>query len=390
MFCMFIFVIMLVIYRQRRRGYMSVHVIKKEEITLLLHDWYREIRSQNFVKAKELKQSIDTKINSMEEDQKNTEFYSLLDFRFKMLSAEFYPHQSDISKNDLRKMKLDEAPSDESLLYYYHFFKASHATINGDFKVAEKHYGIAEALLENIQDPIEKAEFNFKLASYYYHVCQPILVIQYATRARNIFEGLYGYSRKVAACDNVLGLACVKLNEFEQAEVYFMSSLDILKKQNEEELMLRVRHSLGVMYAEQNLSDLALRYLSEVSQKIPNHFRAIFLEARENSKLGKTKLAASLIEKGLVICNELEQKEYEHHFTILKGMNENVSAEELELAISKGISFFNEVGLWQYVQEYAEKLAVKYHKEGNSIKSSEYFYLGYKEKEKGFQKGALK
>ena len=46
-----------------------------------------------------------------------------------------------------------------------------------------------------------------------------------------------------------------------------MSSLDILKKQNEEELMLRVRHSLGVMYAEQNLSDLALRYLSEVSQK---------------------------------------------------------------------------------------------------------------------------
>ncbi|PDY37433.1 hypothetical protein COO17_23395 [Bacillus wiedmannii] len=369
---------------------MSVHVIKKEEITLLLHDWYREIRSQNFVKAKELKQSIDTKVNSMEEDQKNTEFYSLLDFRFKMLSAEFYPHQSDISKNDLRKMKLDEAPSDESLLYYYHFFKASHATVNGDFKVAEKHYGIAESLLENIQDPIEKAEFNFKLSSYYYHVCQPILVIQYATRARNIFEGLYGYSRKVAACDNVLGLACVKLNEFEQAEVYFMSSLDILKKQNEEELMLRVRHSLGVMYAEQNLSDLALRYLSELSQKIPNHFRAIFLEARENLKLGKTKLAASLIEKGLVICNELEQKEYEHHFTILKGMNENVSAEELELAISKGISFFNEVGLWQYVQEYAEKLAVKYHEEGNSIKSSEYFYLGYKEKEKGFQKGALK
>ncbi|MFQ6340690.1 hypothetical protein ACLNAL_30135 [Bacillus sp. AF62] len=81
---------------------MSVHVIKKEEINLLLQEWYREIRSQNFSKAKELKQSIDTKVNSMEEDRKNTEFYSLVDFRFKMLSAEFYPHQSDISKNDLR------------------------------------------------------------------------------------------------------------------------------------------------------------------------------------------------------------------------------------------------------------------------------------------------
>ncbi|WP_255289925.1 hypothetical protein [Bacillus thuringiensis] len=66
---------------------MSVHVIKKEEINLLLHEWYREIRSQNFSKAKELKQSIDTKVNSMEENRKNTEFYSLVDFRFKMLSA---------------------------------------------------------------------------------------------------------------------------------------------------------------------------------------------------------------------------------------------------------------------------------------------------------------
>ncbi|MDJ1475417.1 hypothetical protein QBX67_08490 [Bacillus sp. LS15-K4] len=32
----------------------------------------------------------------MEEDQKNTECYSLLDFRFKMLSAEFYKKNMNI------------------------------------------------------------------------------------------------------------------------------------------------------------------------------------------------------------------------------------------------------------------------------------------------------
>ena len=53
--------------------------------------------------------------------------------------------------------------------------------------------------------------------------------------------------------------------------------------------MLRVRHSLGVMYAEQNLSDLALRYLSEVSQKSRITLER-FLEARENLKLGKQSL----------------------------------------------------------------------------------------------------
>ncbi|PGZ98464.1 hypothetical protein COE51_11440 [Bacillus pseudomycoides] len=369
---------------------MSVHVIKQEEITSLLNEWYREIRAQNFMKAKELKQSIDAKIKNMEENRTNEEHYLLLDFRFKMLSAEFYPHQSDISKNDIQEMKLDKAPSDKSLFYYYYFFKASHATVIGDFKEAEQNYEKAESLLKNVHDPIEIAEFNLKLSSYYYYVSQPVLVIQHANRARNIFTEQYGYEKKVAACDNILGLACIELSEFEQAEVYLMSSLNMLQNQHEESLMLRVRHSLGVMYAEQNLSELAIRYLSEVSQKIPKHFRAIFLEARENYKLGNTELAASLIQKGLEVCSELEQEEYKYHFVILKALNENATTEKLEVVICEGIAFFKESGLWKYVQEYAEKLAVQYYETGNSVKASEYFYLGHKEKEEGFKKGALK
>ncbi len=38
-----------------------------------------------------------------------------------------------------------------------------------------------------------------------------------------------------------------------------------------------VRQNLGLMYATQNLSPLAIRYLSEVNQKMPNNYKALLL-----------------------------------------------------------------------------------------------------------------
>ena len=71
-------------------------------------------------------------------------------------------------------------------------------------------------------------------------------------------------------------------------------------------LVLRIRHNLGLLYASQNLSVLAIRHLSEVSKKMPTHYKAIFLEAREYYKLGEIEKAKELIESGLKVCEELK------------------------------------------------------------------------------------
>lgn len=367
---------------------MNVQVVTKEYITNLLNKWYQEMRSQNIVKAQEMKQEIDMKIRHIE-DENILLHYSLLVFRYNMLSADFYPQNSNVDTKCLKEMDLYNTPKDKCLAYYYHFFKAAHETSLGNFKVAEKHYEKAQQFIEHISDGIEKAEFYFKLASFYYYTQQPLDSVEYATKARKIFAEQHGYELKVAACQNVLGLACIELEQFEQAEVFLTTAMSILQKENEEALMLRVRHSLGVMYAEQDLSDLAIRYLSEVSQEIPDHFRAIFLEAREHYKLGENKIASELIEKGLEICNELDNEEYKHHFTILKSMNEKVTAEQLEKVVLEGFSFFKKEGLFEYLLEYADQLAAQYHEEGNHPKASEYFYFIHKEKGK-FKRGALK
>ncbi|MFP3670935.1 tetratricopeptide repeat protein, partial [Priestia sp. SIMBA_032] len=82
-----------------------------------------------------------------------------------------------------------------------------------------------------------------------------------------------GYEINVAFCDNLIGLACTHLREWELAEEYFTKAMDMFQKIDEEQFILMVRQNLGLMYATQNLSPLAIRYLSEVNQKMPNNYK---------------------------------------------------------------------------------------------------------------------
>ncbi|HFT5902213.1 TPA: tetratricopeptide repeat protein [Bacillus cereus] len=139
-----------------------------------------------------------------------------------------------------------------------------------------------------------------------------------------------GYEVKVASCETALGTARIFLKQFEKAEEHFKRSIDLLQKHNEEKLILIVRHNLGLLYATQNLSKLAIRHLSEVTEKNIAHFKAVFLQAREHHKLRKTNIVKELIEKGLAVCMELGNEEYVYHFNILRSLNEDEAIKLLE------------------------------------------------------------
>ncbi|EEK47283.1 response regulator aspartate phosphatase [Bacillus cereus ATCC 10876] len=139
-----------------------------------------------------------------------------------------------------------------------------------------------------------------------------------------------GYEVKVASCETALGTARIFLKQFEKAEEHFNRSIDLLQKHNEDKLILIVRHNLGLLYATQNLSKLAIRHLSEVTEKNIAHFKALFLQAREHYKLRKTNIVKELIEKGLAVCMELGNEEYVYHFNILRSLNEDEAIKLLE------------------------------------------------------------
>lgn len=363
---------------------MNVSLKGNEQITKLLNDWYHAMLQQQILKATNLKREIDEQINNLKKEE-NTEqqdqnlllYYSLLDFRYTVLTDGL-----SITRNSFDVIETHNAPSDDFLSYYYNFFKAIHATLTTNYNEASEYYEKAENLLKYVPDELERAEFYYRVAIFHYHFYQPVEAIQYATKAKDIFVKTTGYEINVASC--------VYIRQYEQAEEQYNSAINILQKQNDESLLLRVRNNLGWLYASQNLSTLAIRHLSEVTEKMSTHFKAIFLQAREHNKLGEINIAEEFIEKGLTICTGLDNEEYIHHFTILKALNNNVPTEELEKIILEGITYFDKESLYNYTQEYAEKLATKFFKELNHIKASEYFNKGLEAREKTFEKGALK
>ncbi|PGT11130.1 Rap family tetratricopeptide repeat protein [Bacillus cereus] len=364
---------------------MNVQLQGNEQVTKLFNDWYVAMLKQDVSQATNLKHEIEEKELNFEEDENLALYHSLLDFRYKVLTDSL-----SISKDSFEMIDSYAISANPTLSYYYHLFKAIHATLTTNYNVASEHYEQAEKLLVNVADKLEEAEFNYRFAIFNQHFYKPIEAIQQATKARDIFMTEKGFEIKFALCDNIIGSSCVFLKQYEQAEEKFNTALSILQKFGENDLVLSVRNNLGWLYASQNLSSPAIRHLSEVTTKVPTHFKALFLQAREHSKLGEINIAEELIKKGLKVCTELNNDEYIIHFKILNSLNNNETTDDLEKIILEGITYFDKESLYNYTQEYSEKLAIKLYGENSHIKASEYFHRALQAKEKTFEKGALK
>ena len=158
-------------------------------------------------------------------------------------------------------------------------------------------------------------------------------------------------------------------------------------KVGEDKFIIMVRHNLGWMYSKQNLSSLAIRYLSEVIEKSPNHYKAMYAKALEHYKLEERDVAAELIKNGLNLSKKLNQEEFIHRYLILQELNNASPAQILETVVLEGIDYFEREGLYEDVQESYETLGTKFYDEKNHHAASKYFHLGLQAKRKFLRKG---
>jgi tetratricopeptide (TPR) repeat protein len=362
--------------RREEDHFLTVEVITKQEITKLLNDWYQEMRVHHVIKARKLKEEIDRKIDRIEGNRDILTYYSLLDFRYKILIEDF--------KADFHT-PISEQQTNTFLKYYYHFFKFIYAMETGNYSDAKKYCKLAEELLVTIPDEAEKAEFHYRVAIFQYYLAQPVLAIHYATKAQEFFFQREGYEIKVGACKNLLGMACITLEQYELAEEYLLEALDVFKDTDESLLIVKVRHNLGLLYADQDLSEIAIRHLTEVLRE-NRRIKATYILARENFKLNRTQEASTYIEEGL----KLDHEQYNYHFSILKAKNNCVPIEELEGIIGQAIEYFKKQELWKNVYLYTEELANKWYDVGNESKASTYFRISYEARKTLKKLGALK
>lgn len=355
---------------------MNIQLKGQEQLTDLLNEWYLQIRARNKYGSIRLKKEIENHIKNLTENQMLLFYYSLLDFRHSYLI-----NNMGISKSSFDKIESFDTPKEDFLAYYYHFFKAIHSNAIGSYNLAKENYEKAESLLIHIPDDLEKAEFYYNLAIFYYHTYHALLAIKYANISKDIFANNINCELKIAYCKNLLGLSCTHLKEFELAEEYLISAIDLFHKFGSNRDILIARQNLGLMYAEQKEPKLAIRYLSEVNKDMSN-YRSLLIEAKQRMTLGELECASNLIRKGLHICKELEVLEYQYHFEILEKLCIGGKTEILERIVLAGMEYFNQEKLWEYVQEYYEILALQFHDDAQFEKSSTYFCLSYQAKEK--------
>ncbi|EJR36138.1 tetratricopeptide repeat protein [Bacillus mycoides] len=362
---------------------MGTDVVTKEQMKHSLDDWYRVMLQQHIEKATEMKEEIDSTISGLDVDQDVLLYHTLLNFRYDALVDWI-----SIREDSFDKVESFEIPTEGFLAYYYHFFKGFHCTLISNYNEAKQQYEQAEKLLKYIADPIEHAEFHYRYGYLYNQSYQQMLAIDQIKTAKADFAKQPGYEINLALCENMLGLCYIDLQQFEFAEETFNTALNVFQQVNHEKYILMVRNNLGLLYANQNLSELAIRHLSEVTKKSPNHFRALYLESDEYLKLNELEKVESLINKGLHICNQLKNQEYQYRFMILNKMNATTG--ELENVVLDAISYFEKEELFDCIQEYTERLADKFYYENNHEKSSKYYHMSKEARKKQMIKGALK
>ncbi|MGW6150053.1 response regulator aspartate phosphatase [Bacillus mycoides] len=356
-----------------------------EGINSLLKVWYENIIRCNINEALQIKTEINKRTNENELNLDQRFYLELFNFRYQVLTDGL-----SINKRSFDHIDSMNLPASNSIQFYYHFFKGIHRTILSDYNDAKIHFEQAEEFITSDLNELEKAEFMYRQGTYLYQTYQPLLAIEKVTEAKDILLKHNEYNVLVALCENVYGLSCIDLRQYNLAEESFDVAIDILRRESQEELLLRVRSNIGWLYENQNLLSSAIRHLSEVNSKIANHVRALFSEAEAHFKLGETLRAEELINRGINVSKEIDNKEYLHRFLILEQMNKLSNTNELEKVVIEGIQYFEQNNLLDAVYEYTEKLAIRFHEENNYRKASEYFYQSTVSQKKSMEKGALK
>ncbi|MFJ8526851.1 hypothetical protein [Bacillus sp. NPDC094106] len=213
-----------------------------EKITKLMNDWYKAMRSQKLLQAKNLRTEVKILLDEMEQDQTLLIYYSLLEFRYNLLVNN--------TANLVKPGDHIEESTIDMLNYYYYLFNAIHSMKIGQYSDARSYYHKAETLLSLIPDELEQAEFNYQYALFNYYLFQPLNTITYGNKAKEIYSKEVEYDINIASCNNILGLASTSLRQYELAEEYFLSALDTASKQDQKQLAFMIRHNLGLLYSD--------------------------------------------------------------------------------------------------------------------------------------------
>lgn len=366
--------------------------IPSSYVGLKINEWYTHIRQFHVAEAERVKLEVEREIEDMEEDQDLLLYYSLMEFRHRVMLDYIKPFGEDTSQLEFSELLEDIEGNQYKLTglleYYFNFFRGMYEFKQKMFVSAMMYYKRAEKNLALVSDDIEKAEFAFKMAEIFYNLKQTYVSMSYAVQALETYQMYETYTVRRIQCEFVIAGNYDDMQYPERALPHLELALDLAKKEGNPRLISSALYNLGNCYEKMGELQKAAEYFEKSvsickSEKFDNLPHSIYSLTQVLYKQKNDAEAQKKYREGLEIARQYSDELFVELFQFLHALyGKNIDTE----SVSHTFQFLEEHMLYPYIEELAHDAAQFYIENGQPEKALS-FYEKMMHAQKQIQRG---
>lgn len=348
-------------------------------VGLKINEWYTHIRQFHVLEAERVKREVEREIEDMEEDQDLLLYYSLMEFRHRVMLDYIKPLKEDPSQPEFSELLEDIEGNQYKLTglldYYFNFFRGMYEFKQKMFLNAMMYYKRAEKNLALVSDDIEKAEFAFKMAEIFYNLKQTYVSMSYAVQALETYQSYETYNVRRIQCEFVIAGNYDDMQYPERALPHLELALDLAKQEGNPRLISSALYNLGNCYEKMGDLSKAAEYFETAvsicrSEKFDNLPHSIYSLTQVLYKQNTTAEAEKQYRLGLSIAREYNDELFVNLFQFLHAL---YGKEMDNASVRRTFDFLEEHMLYPYVEELAHDAAKFYMKHGQPEKALTFY-----------------
>ncbi|OIR62853.1 aspartate phosphatase [Bacillus sp. FMQ74] len=353
--------------------------IPSSYVGLKINEWYTHIRQFHVAEAERVKLEVEREIEDMEEDQDLLLYYSLMEFRHRVMLDYIKPFGEDTSQLEFSELLEDIEGNQYKLTglleYYFNFFRGMYEFKQKMFVSAMMYYKRAEKNLALVSDDIEKAEFAFKMAEIFYNLKQTYVSMSYAVQALETYQMYETYTVRRIQCEFVIAGNYDDMQYPERALPHLELALDLAKKEGNPRLISSALYNLGNCYEKMGELQKAAEYFEKSvsickSEKFDNLPHSIYSLTQVLYKQKNDAEAHKKYHEGLEIARQYSDELFVELFQFLHALyGKNIDTE----SVSHTFQFLEEHMLYPYIEELAHDAAQFYIENGQPEKALSFY-----------------
>ncbi|MGG0028650.1 Rap family tetratricopeptide repeat protein [Bacillus safensis subsp. osmophilus] len=355
--------------------------VLSSHVGLKINEWYYHIQRFNVPDAEAYKEEIKSMLDHMEENQDLLLYFSLMEFRHKLMLDYLNPLENGKERANFKelamKIKRDQEKLTGLLEYYFNFFYGMYEFENYEYLNAITFYKRAEKKLSLVSDDIERAEFNYKMAEIYYHMKQTHMSMHHIAQAIECYREKDTYTVREIQCSFVIGLNYIDMGCPEKAIPHFQHALEKAADNSTKRLKGSALYNLGLSYFHHNDLSMAIKYFNESIHSFKEqgyeHLNKILdplvMLTKSYFKNDQSDLGLYALNYGFELAEKLKDDIFINTFIILKSLyiDNNVNRITESMAYLESKSFFANL------EDLAKDAAKHYNKAGDIERSNEFY-----------------